>query len=178
MSQCHLSSSRWRALPALSTSSTVAASIAAEQAQLRIFPFSGSLTHKSTSTSTRSLWRSLEKSQLWACLSSKSLRSQLRQQQKLPQESPALVAFWKSTSKMLHKSLRDTLANVKKLIEDKEAEAFFAAWEEDEPEAPPASSSQASGRLDGSDNSLQSGAGNLPLNLKLELARALGNFKP
>ena len=53
---------------------------------------------------------------------------------------------------MLHKSLRDTLANVEQLIEEKEAEAFFAAWEPEEPEAPPASASQASGRLDGSDN--------------------------
>ena len=83
---------------------------------------------------------------------------------------------------MLHKSLRDTLFNVEKLIEDQEAEAFFTeAWEPEEPElaaATASASEKASGRLDGSENSLQSGAGNLPLNLKLELARALGNFRP
>ena len=83
---------------------------------------------------------------------------------------------------MLHTSLRDTLPNVEKLIEDQEAEAFFAeAWEPASASAAAASataSAAASGRLDGSDNSLQSGAGNLPLNLKLELAAALGNFRP
>ena len=96
-------------------------------------------------------------------------------------ESPSLVAFWKATSKMLAKNLRDTLVNVEQLVEGQEAEAFFAeAWEDEEPEPPAvsASASEKAGRLDGSENSLQSGAGNLPLNLKLEFARALGNFKP
>ena len=82
---------------------------------------------------------------------------------------------------MLAKSLKDTLANVEQLVEGQEAEAFFAeAWEDEEPEpaAATASASEKAGRLDGSENSLQSGAGNLPLNLKLELARALGNFRP
>ena len=80
---------------------------------------------------------------------------------------------------MLHRSLRDTLQSVEKLIEDKEAEAFFEeAWELEEPEAPAKASDPASGRIDGSENSLHSGAGNLPLNLKLELAKALGSFKP
>ena len=68
---------------------------------------------------------------------------------------------------------------MEKLIEDQEAEAFFAeAWGDDELEQPAASSSDKAGRLDGSDNSLQSGHGNLPLNLKLQLAAALGNFRP
>ena len=76
------------------------------------------------------------------------------------------------------KSLKETLSNVETLTEDREAEAFFAeAWEDDEPELPPASSDKA-GRLDGSDDSLASGHGNLPLNLKLQLAAALGNFRP
>ena len=99
-----------------------------------------------------------------------------------PKESPALVAFWKQTSKMLHRSLRNTLQNVEQLIEQKQAEAFFdEAWEPEQAEAEEAAASAASaasGRVDGSDNSLQSSAGNLPLNLKLELAKALGNFKP
>ena len=94
-------------------------------------------------------------------------------------ESPSLVAFWKATSKMLAKNLKETLLNVEQLVEGQEGEAFFAeAWEDDEPELPAASGSDKAGRLDGSDNSLQSGTGNLPLNLKLELATALGNFRP
>ena len=74
-------------------------------------------------------------------------------------ESPALVAFWKQTSKFLHRSLRDTLQNVEQLIKQKEAETFFAeAWEPEElgtGAAQASASSKASGRLDGSDNSLQ-----------------------
>ena len=99
-----------------------------------------------------------------------------------PKESPALVAFWKQTSKMLHRSLRDTLQNVEQLIEQQQAEAFWdEAWEPEQTEAEAAAataSSATSGRVDGSDNSLQSGSGNLPLNLKFEFARALGSFKP
>ena len=83
---------------------------------------------------------------------------------------------------MLHRSLRDTLQNVEKLNEQQEGEAFFdEAWEPEQAEAEAATASAASaasGRIDGSENSLQSGSGNLPLNLKLELAKALGNFKP
>ena len=64
------------------------------------------------------------------------------QQPAASKESPSLVAFWKATSKMLHKSLRDTLANVEQLVEAQEAEAFFAeAWEPEEPELAAASAS-------------------------------------
>ena len=77
------------------------------------------------------------------------------------------------------KSLQATLNNVETLIEDREAEAFFAeAWEEEEPELPPASSDDKAGRLDGSDNSLASGHGNLPLNLKLQLGSRFGQLPP
>ena len=93
-------------------------------------------------------------------------------------ESPGLVAFWKATSKLMAKSLQATLNNVETLTEDREAEAFFAeAWEDEEPELPAASSDDKAGRLDGSDNSLASDHGNLPLNLKLQLAAALGNLR-
>ena len=99
-----------------------------------------------------------------------------------PKESPALVAFWKQTSKVLHRSLRDTLLNVEQLIEQQQGETFWEeAWEPEQAEAEAAAAtaaSAASGRVDGSDNSLQSGSGNLPLNLKLEFAKVLGNFKP
>ena len=84
---------------------------------------------------------------------------------------------------MLHRSLKETLHNVEQLIEEKEAEAFFfeEAWEPEQIEAETAATSAASaasGRIDGSENSLQRGAGNLPLNFKLQLAKALGSFKP
>ena len=102
-----------------------------------------------------------------------------KEQPAASKESPSLVAFWKATSKMLAKSLKETLSNVEQLVEGQEGEALFAeAWEDDEPELPAASGSEKAGRLDGGENSLQSGAGNLPLNLKLELAKALGNFQP
>ena len=91
-------------------------------------------------------------------------------------ESPGLVAFWKKTSKLMAKSLHETLNNVEALLHDREAEAFFAeAW--DEEELPPAASDEPAGRFDGSDNAIASGHGNLPLDLKLQLAEGLGNFK-
>ena len=95
-----------------------------------------------------------------------------------PQESPALTSFWKKTSKMLQNSLMQTLTNVEELLEEQQADAFFQeAWE---PQAAAAEevAAPASGRIDGSEHSLQSGAGNLPLKQKLELAYALGSFKP
>ena len=67
---------------------------------------------------------------------------------------------------------------MEKLIEQQEAEAFFeGAWQEDIPAAA-SSSDEASGRVDGSLPSLQSGEGNIPLRLKLRLANALGSFSP
>ena len=68
--------------------------------------------------------------------------------------------------------------NVEKLIEQQEAEAFFeGAWEEDIP-AIASTSDEASGRIDGTLPSLQSGEGNVPLHLKFKLAHALGSFTP
>ena len=40
-------------------------------------------------------------------------------------ESPSLVAFWKATSKLFVKNLKETLSNVEELVEGREAEAFF-----------------------------------------------------
>ena len=94
--------------------------------------------------------------------------------QEEPKESPALTSFWKKTSKMLQNSLVQTLANVEELLEEQRAEAFFQeAWEPQAAaaeEAAASASAAASGRIDGSEHSLQSGAGNLPLKQKLELA--------
>ena len=93
------------------------------------------------------------------------------------QGSPALTAFWKKQAKLMSQSLHKTLDNVEALLHDREAEAFFAeAWSEEEL-APPASEEPA-GRFDGSELALASGFGNLPLDLKLQLAEGLGNFKP
>ena len=60
---------------------------------------------------------------------------------------------------------------------DAQAAWQTVAWPAD---ASTASSSHepASGRVDGSFSSLQSGQGNLPLHLKLELAYHLGSFEP
>ena len=91
--------------------------------------------------------------------------------------SAAISAFWKATSKSLSRTLQTTLDNVEKLIEQQEAEAFFeGAWQEEVPAV--ASSDEASGRIDGTLPSLQSGEGNVPLHLKLKLAHALGSFAP
>ena len=87
---------------------------------------------------------------------------------------------------MLQNRLIQTLTNVEELLEEQRAEAFFQeAWEPQAAaaeeaaaeEAAASASAAASGRIDGSEHSLQSGAGNLPLKQKLELAYALGSFK-
>ena len=92
--------------------------------------------------------------------------------------SATISAFWKATSKSLSRTLQTTLENVEKLIEQQEAEVFFeGAWQEEIP-AVTSSSDEASGRVDGSLPSLQSGEGNIPLHLKFKFAHALGSFSP
>ena len=77
----------------------------------------------------------------------------------------------------MSKSLHQTLDNVEALLHDREAETFFEeAWDQEE-ELPAAASEEPAGRFDGSDNAIASGHGNLPLDLKLQLAEGLGNFK-
>ena len=86
--------------------------------------------------------------------------------------SAAISAFWKATSKSLNRTLQTTFENVEKLVEQQEAEAFLeGAWQDDIPAAA-SYSDEASGRIDGSLPSLQSGEGNIPLHLKLRLAQA------
>ena len=71
----------------------------------------------------------------------------------------------------MSKSLHQTLDNVEALLQDREAEAFFAeAWSEEEELVPPASEEPA-GRFDGSDNAVASGHGNLPLDLEVSACR-------
>ena len=53
---------------------------------------------------------------------------------------------------------------------------FEEAWPEEE--LPKAAWEEPAGRFDGSELALASGFGNLPLDLKLQLAEGLGNFRP
>ena len=74
-------------------------------------------------------------------------------------------------------SLQTTLGNVEALIEEREAaESLEEAWPEEQ--LPKAAWEEPAGRFDGSELSLASGFGNLPLDLKMQLAKGLGNFRP
>ena len=74
-------------------------------------------------------------------------------------------------------SLQTTLGNVEALLHDREAEECLAeAWSEEELKK--TAWEEPAGRFDGSELSLASGFGNLPLNLKFQLAEGLGNFRP
>ena len=91
--------------------------------------------------------------------------------------SPALTAFWKKQAKLMASSLQNTLGNVEALLQEREAEECFAeAWPEEE--LPKTAWEEPAGCFDGSELALASGFGNLPLNLKLQLAEGFGNFRP
>ena len=75
-------------------------------------------------------------------------------------------------------SLQTTLGNVEALLEEREAAGSLEeAWPAEEQLSTEAWEEPA-GRFDGSELSLASGFGNLPLDLKLVLAEGLGNFRP
>ena len=67
-----------------------------------------------------------------------------------------------------------------KLTDHHKQEEEAALQYEDWPTGAASASStdEASGRVDGSFHSLQSGEGNIPVHLKLELAHHLGSFNP
>ena len=74
-------------------------------------------------------------------------------------------------------SLQTTLGNVEALLGDQEAEAAYEeAWPAEQ--LPKAAWEEPAGRFDGSELALASGFGNLPLDLKMQLAEGLGNFRP
>ena len=72
-------------------------------------------------------------------------------------------------------SLQTTLGNVEALLEEREAaESLEEAWPEEQ--LPKATWEEPAGRFDGSELSLASGFGNLPLDLKLSACRRLGQL--
>ena len=95
--------------------------------------------------------------------------------------SSASATFWKDTAKSFQKALGDVVKHAEKLTDDQkqaaEAELQDATWPADA-SAAASPDDEASGRVDGSVGSLQSGEGNSPLRLKLELAHHLGSFNP
>ena len=130
-----------------------------EQAQLGSFQQTGSLTSEVHPHVYKQLVEELGSESALAKLIQAQLDNPASKAQPAAasKESPGLVVFWKATSKLLAKNLKETLSNVEKLVEDQKAETFFTeTWEDDEPELPTASASDKAGRLDGSDNSLQS----------------------
>ena len=94
--------------------------------------------------------------------------------------SSAFTSFWKDTTKSFQTALADVVKYAEKLTEEHKQATEAALQYEDWYAADVAASTteEASGRIDGSLRSLLSGEGNIPLNLKLELANKLGSFKP
>ena len=91
----------------------------------------------------------------------------------LQQLSPG---FWKKQAQQLAASFQATLADVAALEENAaSAGSFEEAWPEQKQQE---ASVEQAGRIDGSDLSLASGFGNLPLDKKLLLAEGLGSFHP
>ena len=90
--------------------------------------------------------------------------------------STAFSGFWKKQAQQLAASFQETLAEIAAL----EANAASAgSLEEAWPEQMQSQQAweEPSGRIDGSDLSLASGFGNLPLDKKLELAEQLGHLR-
>ena len=90
----------------------------------------------------------------------------------LQQLSPS---FWKKQAQQLAASFQATLADVAALEDAASAGSFEEAWPEQKQQE---ASIEQAGRIDGSDLSLASGFGNLPLDKKLLLAEGLGSFHP
>ena len=93
---------------------------------------------------------------------------------KMARTSSSSASFWQATAKSFQKTLGDVVQDAEKMTVEPVTEA---AWQADAA-APASSTEEASGRVDGSFGSLQSGEGNIPLRLKLELANQLGSFNP
>ena len=94
--------------------------------------------------------------------------------------SAAFNSFWKNQAQKLAANFQETLAEVAALEGAASAGSLDAAWsgqpsQEAWPE--PSQSKEASGRIDGSDLSLASGMGNLPLDKKLLFAEEIGSLR-
>ena len=104
-----------------------------------------------------------------------------QEQQLTASASPVAAAFnsfWKNQAQKLAASFQETLSEVAALESTASAASLDAAWSgQPSQEAwPEPSQPEASGRIDGSDLSLASGSGNLPLSLKLLLAEEIGSL--
>ena len=94
--------------------------------------------------------------------------------------STAFSSFWKNQAQKLAANFQETLAEVAALEGAASAGSFDAAWSgqlSQEAWAEPSQSQEASGRIDGSDLSLASGMGNLPLDKNLLLAEEIGSLR-
>ena len=94
---------------------------------------------------------------------------------KRPRTSAA--SFWQATAKSFQKALNEVVQHAEQLT-DERLTAAAAAFPGEASTAAASSIEEASGRVDGSPASLQSGEGNLPLHWKLHLAHHLGSFNP
>ena len=97
--------------------------------------------------------------------------------------SAATASFWQETAKSFHRTLGEVVQRVEQLTIDPDAapaamQAEASSLSLSVSSTAASSTEPASGRVDGSLASLQSGDGNLPLHLKLELAHHLGSFDP
>ena len=93
-----------------------------------------------------------------------------------PAASTAFSSFWKKQAQQLAASFQAALADVAALEDATSAGSFEEAWPEQKQTQE--TCIEQAGRIDGSDLSLASGFGNLPLDNKLLLAEGLGSFHP
>ena len=93
-----------------------------------------------------------------------------------PSASAAFSSFWKKQAQLMAASLQTTLADVAALEERAAEGSLEEAWPAEQ--LSQEAWEEPTGRFDGSELSLASGFGNLPLDLKMKLAEGLGNFRP
>ena len=90
--------------------------------------------------------------------------------------STAFSSFWKKQAQLLAASLQTTLEDVAALEEQAAAGSLEEAWPAEQ--LSQEAWEEPAGRFDGTELSLASGFGNMPLDLKMKLAAGLGNFRP
>ena len=96
---------------------------------------------------------------------------------KRPRTSSEAASFWQASAKISQRALGEVVQHAEKLTADTDLAACSLAGSRFGKQHA-SSTEPASGRIDGNFASLQSGEGNLPLHLKLELAYHLGSFDP
>ena len=93
-----------------------------------------------------------------------------------PPASTAFSSFWKKQAEALAVSLQTVLADVAALEENAAGGSLEEAWPAEQ--LSKEAWEEPAGRFDGSELSLASGFGNLPLDLKLQLAEGIGRHRP